>query len=249
MTTLLSWLSDPARFSLRCPAEEVLDELCRSSWGWTNCSRCQNLGLCADISCPWKLRSALKSYRQFYLDVTFRYTSDDWDESLPALKSHGDLFEAVRLIQGKPGFSKRRLISTYFEDRDSHINLTDASKRRVFDLALHTQAMLPCEDWNPFQDRHITYVPETWRDDETACELVERAQPIGRPLDREEVRKIAQKVSAEKLRRCGMEITGTDDIRQHLCVDTKGRVVYIFHHSGFLKANLKAQVFRSATQG
>lgn len=248
MTTITSWLSDPSRFPLRSPSEEVLERLYRSVWRWVDCSQCMNQGSCAHGNCPWTLRLALRSYQHFYHKITFRYTSEDWDESLPALKNHDDLLEAVRFVRDRPLVKKQRLMSDYFDSRPCGDALTAASKHRVFSLALNVLVMLPCADRNRFQDLYPILAPETWRDQESACEVVERAIPIGKPLSRDQVCTITQKLSARKLSDRGYQILVTDDLRQHLRTSLTTKSVYVYHQAGFLKADLWAQTHWPALQ-
>lgn len=225
------------RFPLRDIPQNILDDICRGLWGWTDCLKCINKGHCPKSQCPWATRSSLNSFRTFYRELTFRHTPEDWYGSLPALKSHADLLELVGFIQDHPCSPRKELVARYY-NRGESLQLTGANRCQAFDLALSILSMIPYAERNRHLDQSSIVAPETWRDHQSACDAIEKAIVPGTLLNKREMCVVAQGLSATKLLECGLSISGTDDLRQHLEYDAGTRSVYVFHHAGFLRGHL-----------
>jgi hypothetical protein len=229
-------------FPLRETPLTLLDDLCRSLWGWENCHDCLNTGVRSQgrcPSCPWSARPLLGPFREFYQAMTYRHTPEDWFKSPPAVQSHIDLLSIAAFIQKHPQTPRQDLVAMY--SRRSRIpGLTDANKSQAFDFALSILSMVPFAEGELSLDDHSICVPETWLEHQSAHEALESALPIGRCLTKVERRMVSQHLSVAKLRSHGLEVLKTDDFRQHLDYDPAIPGVYVFHHHGFLRGHMSS---------
>lgn len=226
-------------FPLRNPTEEDFKGLCQSLWDWRDCSGCGNRGNCSMVTCKWTQQPSLLPYCSFYRVATYRYTADDWFKSLPLLRNHQELHQLVQFIVDRPSISRECLIASYF-NQDQHAQTTEIDKSRAVNLAYSIITMLPCAETNSFHLHCPESAPVTWKKGRAACLVWETTFPRGRGLTREEVRQVTTKLSANRLRECGIEIIDTTDPRLHLTITSaaEDKGIYVFHQAGFLKQHL-----------
>jgi hypothetical protein len=232
-----SFLPIPDHFPLRDPPDNVFEEVCQVLWGWKSCSICHNQGTCQAGNCPWNRTKFLNLYLSFYRQTTSWSTPEYWPEPWPALNSHSDLMNVVRFIKSQPNCPRRQLIDSYFAKYGSP-KTPDVDKNRAFDLGMNVLALLPCTSRNQYYNRCSSTALIIWKDYQSACELLEDAIPAARPLSRQEIYLVTQKISIKRLKDRGIKIHNTNHLSQHLKHEIKDNVVYIFHHAGFLKEHL-----------
>lgn len=188
---------------------------------------------------------SLSTFRKFYRDATYRYTSDNWFESQPLLQPHSELPCLVRFIVEHSETPRECLIANYArqESREQATQATDADKIRAFNLAYSVIAMLPCAERNSFHIQFPGLAPVTWTNSQAACQVWEAAIPKGRNLTNGEVRSVMQDVSAKRLHDSGFKLVVTNDPRLHLAIETTtiGKQKYVFHQVGVLKQYLSSQ--------
>lgn len=128
----------------------------------------------------------------------------------------------------------------YFASGNSDPLLTEASKAMAFDFALAALTMIPWSERNCYE-KYPVLPAETWKDDRSACEVVGNVIRPDRALNRHEVDRVTEELSAKTLSECGLTLKSTHDLRQHLRLDQKAKQVHVYHHVGFLKASLRAR--------
>lgn len=227
------WGSISQHFPLLNSSQKILDDACRSLWGWADCSLCLDQGNCMQTNCPRNLRVWLEPYLKFYLETTSLYTSEDWDEPILALKSHADLQRLIELIQNHPDTRKSELISRYFASHSDSKKLNDASKNYAFDLALSTLTMVPFSKKNQFYNQYPILAPETWQHDWPAHLVMCNAIKAKRSLSKIEACSVTHELSAARLEEFGVAIQGTSDLRQHLAFNSKKKALTCLSTDGF----------------
>jgi hypothetical protein len=227
----------PDHFPLLDPPDNVFEEVYPALWGWKHCILCFNQGTCPASSCPWSKTKFLKTYRSFYRDITSWNTPEYWPEPWPALRNHSDLMNIVRFIKSQPNCPRQQLTDSYFAKYGSP-QTPNVDRNRAFDLGISVLVLLPCTSKNQYYDRCSSAPLITWKDYQSARDLIEVTIPAAKPLSRREVCLITQKLSTERLRDRRIEIRSTDDLSRHLKHDVEANIVYVFHQAGFLKEHL-----------
>ena len=230
-------------FPLRTFPRDILESLCRSLWGWEDCSQCVNTGVSSNAKCPgcpWSMQPHLEPFRLFYREITYQYTPDDQYKSRSVLQNHVALLDIAAFIQHHPQYPRKQLIAEHLGG-NGVMNLSDANTNQAFDLALSVLSMIPFAENNLCLDRNPVDGPETWAEHQSASDIVALALPVGEPLSRQERRKVCQNVSAATLEHHNLRIIRTDDFRQHLEYDSTVSGVYVFFHPGFLRGHLSSQ--------
>ena len=109
-------------FSSPYPLEGVSDiqlqKLCRVLWGWKICSSCENGGRCTTTDCSWPRSGRLARFFQYYKEVTAHYVPELLSGSHPALRTHEDLLEVIKVLKTRPEIPRSRLTTEYFSTRN-----------------------------------------------------------------------------------------------------------------------------------
>ena len=159
-----------------------------------------------------------------------------------ALRRHQDLLEIINLIKEEPGQSKEESMAQLFAARRSHIPMSD--QEGAFNLAASILLSINCgvpgnhadnlEDsefafpWTAGQSV-ITFVDEAFRKNSTI-------QQTGNVLSI-----IGPSITAKCLKdKTGLQFQPTDDMRSHLRIDVRSRVVYLFDCTAILEEMLSA---------
>lgn len=116
--------------------------------------------------------------------------------------------------------------------------LDKADQLRAFNLAVRCIAMIRCSFKRSSLVRSTSIV---WNGDKSVKEMIASALPLKDPitLDDDQGSSIGFQITANRLKRChNVKFRGTDDIRRHLLLDPRKKVIFLFHHTVFLKEHL-----------
>ncbi|KAH7019620.1 hypothetical protein EDB80DRAFT_205308 [Ilyonectria destructans] len=156
--------------------------------------------------------------------------------------THADVLEAVKVIRGNPrrtldeisGELYKTLKTKHSRVRVTSVVLLAARIMFMFDPAMterhgsgYTIGKYKPVSWQPTQCLHA-YVLECFPRASQSSDRVKNALANGRSIK-------AWKMKA----RSGIIFKGTDNLAQHLLLDSPNRVLYIFHHTSYLKAQLR----------
>jgi hypothetical protein len=185
------------------------------------------------MECPWPRATILGRFFEFYKDFTASYESDVKNGQRQCLKSHEELFTIIREIKANPEFTRVQLLDRLFPDRPAR-----SDQERAVNLATRVMMMVnmstsrQTSDLLEHGDQHTP-----WRIDGAFSQFMADAFP---KTDHPSISTIKEGLRAKKLKkRAGLRFEATDDLRHHLKLDRKGAVVKIFHHTAFLKENLR----------
>ncbi|KAH7083871.1 hypothetical protein FB567DRAFT_581361 [Paraphoma chrysanthemicola] len=227
-------------FPLRVIPPDSQDALYKAVFNWIDCAQCSNAGKCGAGNCLWTQKRILGLYHQHYVDLTSCCSPRDWGTSHLALRSHDDLIIIIRLIENQPKTPRDVLIKKHFESYGTSQPI-DVEKGRAFDLAFSTLTMIPCSESNHHLNSEPIAVWVTWKNDQTAEQLVRSTIPKATFMDPGIACRVLQSVSAEQLELAKIKIVATHKFHKHLYFDPRLRVVHIFVHVGFLRATLNAR--------
>lgn len=237
------------------PLEKVddgdLKNLCRALWGWRLCTSCQNEQACNSAECAWNRSPIFASYFSFYATITSAYVPDLLCGIQPALRSHQDVVDVIRLIKDRPNEPRTQLTHQYFSQRSSELPST-VDQHRAFNIAVKTMTMINCSaEQQPSNvldlGIELGTQPLPWHDNTSFSTFVSRAFPkamIGDLHildDAGNSRDIKSAITARRLRKFArLSFRGTEDLRNHLRLDAKNGVVEIYHYTSVLKEHLAA---------
>jgi hypothetical protein len=223
-------------FPLEHIPDIILEKLCRVLWGWKDCSYCNNEGNCRITACPWERLAALRPFFLSYKRSTSWSTSEDAYDTRHALRSHEDLLKIIELLMKKPDDSLNQLVEEYFS---TYLNEPDkADQLRAFNLAIRCITMIRC---SLKRSSLVRSTPLVWHGNDSMRRLIASTLPKKDPirLDDDQGSLIGFQLTAKRLKSIhGIKFRGTDDLRQHLLLDPGKKVIYIFHHTIFLKEHL-----------
>ena len=225
--------------------DAVFQRLCETLWDWNLCSGCSTSQACVGENCPRRRRARLEPFYQYYKEVAESYVPEIVPDALPAIRSHQDLFNIIRLLKENPTVSRIQLTKEYFSSRnENETPLSD--QHRAFNIALRVIAMINCTVETQAGGLLESGVePSIWRSNQTLLEFISETFPMrDHPSLNDEdgtFPDIKSEVTAGKLKKiAGLKFQGTSDLRNHLKLDQKTGTVEIYHHTSVLKEHLMA---------
>ncbi|KAE9377691.1 hypothetical protein N431DRAFT_541349 [Stipitochalara longipes BDJ] len=210
-----------------------LQQFTRALWSWSICVDCSAGKACQTEECPWQRATILGRFFQFYKEVTASYEADMKLGQQPGLSSHEDLLIIIEELKSNPKVTREALLEKLFTDRPAR-----GDQERAINIAVRVMMMITCST-----SRHSSVLLEhgsqqvPWRSDVPFSEFITSIFP---KTEHPSIDHIKENLKATKLKkRAGLRFEPTDDLRNHLKLDRKRAVVEIFHHTAFLKEQLR----------
>src|SRR5271154_3664759 len=234
------------QFPLEKVTEHDFRRLCQTLWSWPQCDDCQSGKSCADDGCPFKRLKRLVRFKEYFRDLAASYEPDVANDEQPALETHEDLCMLIRALRSNPDITRAAFAEECFANRPNRWPAPADDQDRAINLAVKVMAMVNCSaqrqasgllEHGAFQRR--------WQNNVTFTEFITDAFPetdhpgfnntgAGEGLD------LKSALMAKKLKKiAGLKFRPTDDLRCHLKLDQKTGTVDIFHHTAFLKEQLR----------
>lgn len=232
-------------FPLEKITESQLQQLGQVLWSWQPCQDCHNDKQCETLDCPSQRLKRLGRFLGQYKDLTASYDPNVSADEQPVLSSHEDLFEIIKTLKSEPDLPRVQLTDKLFADRSGQRPPADRLDSAV-NLAIRVMVMVNCS-----AQRQSTGLSEygaysiLWRSDVTFSQFISSIFPLADHPDLnndDPESSIAMKTAlrARKLiKRAGLTIQPTNDLRSHLKLNRKNSVVEIYHHTAFLKEHLR----------
>jgi len=170
---------------------------------------------------------------------------EDLAGGLYALRDHFDLFEIILLLKEKPDVSRSVLITEHFSNYGADHTPDIRDQLRAFDLAIRVLTMVNCSLENPCSiPWKLGPEPIVWRSDYSLSKFMKSNFPTkdrSSLSEKDGSLELKRKLAAKQLKKVlGLSFRGTDDLRNHLYLDSETRSVQIYHHTSFLKEHLRA---------
>lgn len=262
-------------FPLQNVAVPELKELCQALWDWELCCDCQEdiegspgpSRRCRGLNnCPWGQRSQrLGPFFDFYREVTGSYVPDFFGDEDQALRGHRDVFDIIRFLR-RYGHTlpRTQCLHGYFATRHGHGDeqalVPQSDQGRAFDLAARilTMTTVGCADGQDLLGQtgngdeggigslsHATWTSTKCLQDSMADFFPSRIHPSLQAGD-PQATVIKKSLTAEMLRTvAGIRLERTDNLRDHLKLDSAAGVALVFHHTSVLKEHLLATKARA----
>ncbi|KAI1414438.1 hypothetical protein F5Y13DRAFT_158548 [Hypoxylon sp. FL1857] len=232
-----------------------LSSLCEALWNWRPCSDWEMERACQQrlkrLECPCRRAEILTPFFDFYKDITAYYVPELTGNSVPALKTHGDVIRIIECIKTNPGTARLQLTKEHFSRYmpPSSRGLPSNDQNRAFGLAVRILTMLQCsvED-QPDGLLESGSQPAIWRSDQSFNQFINLALPrrnkVSFELQNENSPSVMlppASITAKRLKRVAkMRMVPTDDLRNHLLLDEKNGTLAVYHYTSVLKEHLKS---------
>ena len=212
----------------------TFQKLVQTLWSWQICENCLTQRECQSEDCTWSSRATLlQPYFRFYRVQTSTYESVIGAKQTAALTNHDGLLRIIKILMDKHNLTKAALLDLCFP-----MVQLQAEHERAIDLAVRVMLMLRSAD-SRYSERvaeHGESQPP-WRMNVSFSDFVASVLPITNHPRVEEIKQDVRATRLVKLAKLSLE--GTDDLRNHLKIDRERGVVQIFHHTSFLKEQLR----------
>jgi hypothetical protein len=222
-----------SQFPLRTVTTGNLQRLGQVLWSWSICVDCVAGKSCDTEGCPWPRSTLVNRFFELYRELTSNYDSRTESGQTSCLKSHEDLFTIIQEVRSNPDITRVDLMEKLFTDRPARHD-----QERAVNLAVHLILMVNCG-----ASRQSSILAEygshqtPWKNDVTLTQFVTGAFPQERHPS---IGDIKENLRATKLKKLAhLTFQPTNDLRNHLRLDKKTAVVEIFHHTAFLKEQLR----------
>ena len=232
------------------PLERVTDKQLQTLgeilWSWTLCEECRTGRSCKTEACPSQRVKRLGRFFEHYKDLTSSYEADAAPGDRAALRTHEDLFAIIKKLKLDPDMTRAAFAADVFEEDACQRLPSSADRERAINLAVKIIAMVNCSaqrQSSGLLEHSLSQAP--WRSDVTFSQFIMDAFPTTdhpglNDDDLKESLDLKTALMARNLKkRIGLKLQPTDDLRKHLKLDRKTRVVEVYHHTAFLKEHLR----------
>ena len=226
--------------------EQQLRTLGETLWSWDFCEGCRSGRPCNTETCPSQRVKRLGRFFEHYKDLTSTYEADTAPGDCVALKNHEDLFAIIERLKLEPDITRAAFAAKVFGEDTCRRLPSSADQERAINLAVKVLAMVNCSaqrQSSGLLEHGLSQAP--WRSDVTFSQFVIDTFPLtDHPSLNDDDLKgsvdLKANLMAKKLKkRIGLKFQPTDDLRRHLKLDRKNRVLEVYHHTAFLKEHLR----------
>jgi hypothetical protein len=188
--------------------------------------------------------ATLSRYFKFYTSVTCPSTSEAISIQVdnPAFKTHADILACVNKLRLNPKLTRERFMSASLPDE----GVSPRDKEDATRTVVRVGFMLDCSLKDSYSEGFEVggYVPAKWELAEPFDSFVQRAVlRSSNNIPSPGFKEYKKDLKAWKLKkRHRLKFRPTDNIMEHLIYDPGARIVKIFHHTSYLKAQLARSI-------
>lgn len=232
------------------PLEKVTDKQLQTLgeilWSWNFCEECRTGRSCSAEDCPSQRVKRLGRFFEHYKDLTSSYEADTAPGDRAALSTHEDLFAIIKKLKLEPDITRAAFAAEVFREDTCRRLPSAADQERAVNLAVKVIVMVNCSaqrQSSGLLEHGLSQAP--WRSDVTFSQFIIDIFPMTdhpslNDNDLKDSMELKAALMAKKLKkRIGLKLQPTDDLRRHLKLDRKTRIVEIYHHTAFLKEHLR----------
>ena len=226
--------------------EEQLYILGHTLWSWSPCETCR-VGQCRETEiCPSHRSKRLGRFFNHYKEMTASYEPDLVPGEQPALSTHEELCEVIKLLISEPDVTRDQFAVKALDNRTGRKPAKPADKETAIDLAVKIMTTVNCSvkyQGLGLLEHGVLQIP--WRSDVTFSDFMQAIFPLTdhpsfNDNDLKFQKEMKTAITAKNLKkRLGLRFQATDDLRRHLTLDRKHWVLDIYHNTAFLKEHLR----------
>jgi hypothetical protein len=222
---------------------KLISDIGQSLWSWDLCKECSNGKTCSGGECPSIRAIRHQRYLQYYKAILTTYLEGKSGEE-NAIESFEGIFNIVSILRANPDIKHAELCQRAFMPTKTKCSLSAQSDGLA--LAVRIFLMVDPTALHHSSDRleNGTFRVH-WQSDVPFSKYLQDIFPLGNHhalsyANNELSDDIRAQLKATKLiKRLGITIRGTSDIRNHLHLDRRQNVLEIFHFTFFLKEQLR----------
>ncbi|KAH7319846.1 hypothetical protein B0I35DRAFT_478152 [Stachybotrys elegans] len=221
----------------------LLSEVGQSLWSWHLCKDCLDGKACAGGECHNVRLIGLQRYLQYYKAIITTYLEGTPRDGT-AIDSFEDIFRIVATLRANPDVTHAELCQQVFASNKTRFSPSEQSDGLA--LAVRIFLMLdPTALYHSSDRLEKGTFRVHWKCDVPFSKYIQDIFPLGNhhalvDANSELSEDIRAQLKATKLaKRLCITIRGTSDIRNHLHLDRRHRVLEIFHYTSFLKEQLR----------
>jgi hypothetical protein len=224
-------------------SDAAKQKLGQSLLAWKLCGKCTANPSCTQLECPWSQADCCDAFWNLYHRITVAYTPECLGRR-PALKSHEELLSMVEKIKSRKTIPRRTVLQEIFEadQANSKKPPTASDQNRVFNIVASLNLLMDLgvlHDAGLMSSRKVTHA--FWRDGVSAEGFIREAFPKGPAYALSHVEDMLPALRADKLQKhAKLRFRATDDIRHHLLLDKKEKIVWVFHQMTALRQRVSA---------
>jgi hypothetical protein len=222
-------------------------KLAQILWNWEMCGQCTAKPSCGQQGCQWSQADGCGAFWDLHQQMTDAYSPDLLGRR-PALNNHEDLLDIVQQIKDRRTIPRDTARREIFEDdlAPNEKPPTQFDQDRALNVAA---GLLLLMDFGILQDAAnlasvgVPRIP--WRNGVSVDVLIEEVFPRRSLLT---ATKNLSELRAKKLTKYAkLRMKATNDIRRHLVLDKKDKVLWIFHQGTALRQLLQSSEKDTAT--
>ena len=217
-------------------------------WSWDICQACkaETQNQCVGDTCASRNASNLRRFFVYYKTVAATCQFSNCSSTGDMEGIHRNICTAIRILREQPA-SSRLEIQDSLSTRVPHEPGLTVAVEQAIRCAAKTLTMVSCLNHTPtltLLEQGLQRRP--WMQDVSLAQYLRDSFPTStRPMlcgeDYETSQGVKGKLKATKLvKYLSVKFRPTDNLRNHLQYSPRTRVLLIFHHTAFLKENLKA---------
>ncbi|PVH92428.1 hypothetical protein DM02DRAFT_699980 [Periconia macrospinosa] len=226
--------------------QSLFPQLGEVIWSWKICPECLCSKTCVTNSCPSRRTAQLSRYFHFYRAVVSNYI-DHSPAGNRILGTHGELWYAIQALKLHPELTRAELCQALLSKRQGNMTSpNDSDLLHATTLVVKLLMMIDCSALHFSSDQLEKGCCRIhWEDDVPFTKYLQDLFPPGNhPLlsypDNDLLADIKSDLKARKLKKhLGVTLRATDDIQNHLRLHRRQNVIEIFHHTAFIKEQLR----------
>jgi len=217
----------------------LLPKLGQALWSW------ETRGGNGSVPVTAERCERLRRYFQFYIAAVSTYLDASHGSSTRALTSHDDLFRAISTLRSNPAFTKAEFCQAQFPPNNTAYSSSDLSSA----VALVVKVLVMVESGALHHSSNRLEKGAFrihWKDDVAFSQYLQDLFPtenhaVLSHADSEVFLSIKSALRATKLKkRLRVSFRATHDVRNHMYFDRQANVIDIYHHTAFIKEQLRA---------
>jgi hypothetical protein len=210
-------------------------------WNWKLCGQCTDKSTCADLTCPWNRADELETFWNLYEGMSNAYSPERLGRRA-AIGSHGELLDIIDKARSRHTMPRREVLCEIFERSDEEDDKppTSYDQNRAFKIATSAALLM---DFGVLHDAaNLSFGASAlvhWRDSVSADDFI--AEVFPERATSTDLQAILPGLQVKKLtRHAKLQLKATNDIRSHLLLDKKEKVVWVFHQGTALRQFIAA---------
>ncbi|KAK0660862.1 hypothetical protein QBC41DRAFT_350786 [Cercophora samala] len=225
--------------------DSLLPRLGKVLWGWELCDTLVSAKECkAKGPCPHRRIGQLQRFFQFYKALTLNY-ADSYSPANRLFKTHQDLHQAICELKANPDITRAQF-SRVIANQSGRPESTQSSLLDATALVVNVLTMIDCSALYQSPDRLETGAYRLhWKDEVPFSKYIQdlfptTSHPILSFNDNLSSTEMKSELRGIKLKkRLRMQFRDTHDIQNHLKLDRELNTLEIYHHTAFLKEQLR----------